>query len=262
MLADLFKAAVLGVVEGVTEFLPVSSTGHLILVDAWVKFDPQIRVVFDIFIQLGAVAAVVWLYRVRLLDSVRAWSTRGRDLWGKLLLAFVPAGVTGFLFHHAIERVLFNPPSVAAALVAGGVLMIVVERACRNPGVRTLEQISYRHALLIGLAQCLALVPGMSRSACTILGGMAAGLSAGVAAEFSFLLAIPTMFAAGGYSLLKNLSLLGGRQAALLAVGTGVSFIVAFWVVSAFVRYLQTRPLLPFAVYRIVLGAALLLARL
>ena len=258
MFPDLIKAVILGVVEGITEFLPVSSTGHLILAGNMLDFDSGAGAVFDIFIQLGAILAVAVLFRGRIAASLRDFSSSGWRLWAGLAIAFLPSAAAGFLFHDAIEARLFNPFCVAVALFVGGVLMLVIERRFGSGPVRDVGEVGFGVAFKVGLAQCLALVPGMSRSACTMMGGMLAGLSVPVAAEFSFLLAIPTMVAASGYALLKNLSSLTPQTALLLAVGFVVSFAVAFLVVDGFLRYLRTRGLAPFAWYRIALAAVVL----
>ncbi len=257
----LAKAAILGIVEGATEFIPVSSTGHLIIAGDWLDFEGQLASVFEVFIQLGAILAVVWLYRARLLRlaaGVRADPTSRRLVWG-LCLAFLPAAVAGFLAHDAIKQYLFNPVSVSAALVAGGLAMLVIERLAPKPRIDRVEHVPPRTAFGIGLAQVLSLVPGVSRSGATIMGGYCLGLSRPAATEFSFFLAIPVMFAATGYDLLKNLDLLTTADVPVFATGFLVSFISALVVVKLFVSFVSRSTFVPFAVYRIVFGLALLL---
>lgn len=261
MLLELFKSVFLGLVEGITEFLPISSTGHLILMNRFAHFsNPGFEMFFDIFIQLGAILAVVFLFREKILDSFSS-GKKATVFWGKLMLAFLPSAVAGLLFADAIENVLFNSTCVASALVVGGVLMIVIERGCAGRAVVcSAEDVSFKTAFLIGVSQCFALIPGMSRSASTIMGGMLCGLSAGAAAEFSFLLAIPTMFAASGYSMLKYSAGISMFHVVLLAVGFVTAFVSAFFVVEAFMRFLRTHRLFGFAVYRIVVGAGILIS--
>ena len=259
-------AALLGILEGLTEFLPVSSTGHLILLGEWLGAHDDAAKTLDIAIQLGAVIAVVVFYRQRL-----AWLLRGivkRDpqslrLLLALAVAFVPAATVGLLFHRWIKERLFGSGPVAVALIAGGVVMIGVELVRRRraeTGLDGLEHVTWRRALAIGVAQCFSLWPGASRSMTTILGGQLAGLSTATAAEFSFLLAIPTLGAATVFDLAKNGRTLfaapGGAVA--LAVGLVFAFGVAILVIALFLRYLRSWGLTPFGAYRIALGLAVL----
>ncbi len=262
----LVDAVLLGVVEGLTEFLPVSSTGHLILLGERLGHHDEASKTMDIVIQLGAVLAVVVYFRARLGQLIRG--TLRRDpaslrMTGTLLLAFLPAAVTGLLLHKIIKARLFGSGPVAVALIVGGVAMIAIEAVRRRnaaPGDDALEDVSPRRGLVVGLCQCLALWPGASRSMTSIVGGQLSGLSTRAAAEFSFLLAIPTLGAATVFDLLKN-----GRQlleapggAAALATGLVVAFVVALAVIASFLRYLRRFGLAPFGVYRIVLGAVVL----
>lgn len=262
---SLLVAILLGIVEGLTEYLPVSSTGHLILVSQVLGETSEGAKAFDIVIQLGAILAVVVHYR-RLLGARVAGLLR-RDiaslrLAAALAVAFAPAAAIGFLLHKTIKAHLFGPLPVAFALFAGGVLMIVVERVRAKRqvhGLVGLEHVTPGRALVIGLGQCFSLWPGSSRSMCTIVAGQAAGLSTSTAAEFSFLLALPTLGAATIYEGLKARSELsssvGGAQ---LWVGMLVSFVVAWGVIAVFIRYLQRRGLEPFGYYRIALSALVL----
>lgn len=257
----VLKALVLGIVEGVTEFLPISSTGHLIVASALVNYPAASRATFDIFIQLGAILAVVWHYRVHLSALVsRAPSDVGaRALIGKVLLAFMPAAVAGFLFHRAIEAHLFSPTVVALTLIIGGVIIIVAERRAWRFRVHTIEAAGWMQAWWVGMAQVLSLIPGVSRSAATILGGMFAGIDRPAAAQFSFYLSIPTLCAASGYSLFKARHLLVAADIVPLAVGFVAAFISALTVVRAFISFIQRHDFSGFGYYRIVIGLLILL---
>ncbi|HET8623435.1 MAG TPA: undecaprenyl-diphosphate phosphatase [Gemmatimonadales bacterium] len=260
-LHPLAKAAILGLVEGATEFIPVSSTGHLIIAGNWLDFEGQRASVFEVFIQLGAILAIVWLYRARLarlLSSLASDPGSRRLVWG-IGLAFLPAAVVGLVAHDAIKRYLFNPVSVAAALVAGGLAMLAIEWRRPKPRIHSVDDVPPATALGIGLAQVLSLIPGVSRSGATIMGGYCLGLSRAAATEFSFFLAIPVMFAASGYDLLKNLSLLSAADVPVFATGFVVSFASALVGVRLFVGFVSRSTFVPFAVYRIAFGITLLL---
>jgi len=265
---DYFRAVVLGIVEGLTEFLPISSTGHMILVMPLLGIhegDPSFHFwngAFDIFIQLGAILAVViyfWrrLWRLTFTPTGASWSDH---ILFKLFIAFLPAAVVGLLAADFIEEKLKNPLVVAAALVAGGVAILVIELVVRRYAIHDAAATPPVRAFGVGVIQCLSMIPGTSRSAATIMGGLALGMSPVAAAEFSFFLAIPTMFAAGFYSLLKH-AMKGNihlDQLGPLAVGFIVSFVVAWAVVAGLMRFIQTHKFTVFAVYRIVLGAIVL----
>ncbi|MBX6364937.1 MAG: undecaprenyl-diphosphate phosphatase [Gemmatimonadetes bacterium] len=255
-----WKAAIQGLVEGATEFLPVSSTGHLILTGDLLGFEGPTASTFEIFIQLGAILAVVWYYRRFLLDVAAHWirnPEERRFLWN-LLLAFLPAAVVGLLVHGWLKAHLFNPLSVAIALVVGGVAILVIERWRPRTRVETVAAMPPRTALEIGLAQVLSLWPGMSRSGATIMGAMAFGVSRVAATEFSFFLAIPTMFAATLYDLYKSRDVLSAGDAPVFAIGFVVSFVSALVVVKALLRYVSSHDFRAFGWYRIVLGAIVL----
>lgn len=257
---DLLKAAVLGLVEGITEFIPVSSTGHLIIAGDWLGFVGERAKTFEIFIQLGAVLSVVWLYRDRLLGTVRE-SRRagpGRDLIANLAVAFLPAALVGVLAHDWIKRALFNHLTVAVALILGGLVILVVERWAPTSRVVDVAAIPRRTALGVGLAQVLSLFPGVSRSGATILGGYCLGLSRTAATEFSFFLAIPIMFAATLFDLLKSRNMLVLGDVPLFAIGFGVSFFSALIIVKSFLSYVSRHDFTAFAWYRIVFGILLL----
>jgi undecaprenyl-diphosphatase len=259
----LGKALALGVVEGLTEFLPVSSTGHLIIVSDLLGVNDEKGKVFDIVIQLGAILAVVWEYRSRF---VRAFSGLARDpvqqrFATNLAVAFVPAAAVGLLFQSQIKAYLFNPVSVAAALILGALAIFAIERWYRShgaPRVTAVDDMRWKDALLVGLAQCLALIPGTSRSGATIMGGMVFGLSRQAATEFSFFLAVPIMFAASGYQMVKYRALFDAHDLAPFAVGFVVSFLGALLAVRALIRFVASHDFRGFAWYRIALGALVL----
>lgn len=257
----LFKAAVMGLVEGATEFLPVSSTGHLILAGDWLGFDEYRGAgTFEVFIQLGAILAVVWLYRAKILGVFRAAPSdpAARRLILNIAIAFLPAALIGFLVHDWIKERLFDPVVVAVALVAGGFLILAIERWHKPFHTETVDDIRPVSALWVGLAQILSLIPGTSRSGSTIMGGLAVGLSRVAATEFSFFLAIPIMFAASFYDLFKNLDTLTSADAPVFAVGFVVSFVSALVVIRALIRFVSSNTFVPFAWYRIIFGAILL----
>lgn len=258
-------AALLGMVEGLTEYLPVSSTGHLILVSYFLGSEGEGSKSFDIVIQFGAILAVVIHYRALLAERLRGLVLGRReaiDLVAALAIAFLPAAAVGLVLRKTIKQHLFGPVPVAAALIVGGVVMIVVERvrASRKiEGVQGLEQVTHLRALWIGLGQCFSLWPGASRSMCTIVAGQLAGLHTATAAEFSFLLALPTLGAATLYELYKGRTeIFASVGSSQLAVGLVVSFLVAWGVIAAFIRYLRYRGLEVFGYYRIVIGLVVL----
>jgi undecaprenyl-diphosphatase len=248
----------LGVIEGITEYVPVSSTGHLILAGRWLAFPEEKAASFEIFIQLGAVFAVVWFYREKLLAIATRLSddAGARAFVGKVLIAFVPAAIVGLLFHHWIVRVLFGPLPVAAALAVGGALLVAIDRPGRERhDGGTLESVTWTQALVVGLVQITALWPGTSRSGATIIGGLLAGLSRRVALEFSFFLAIPTLGAASVFALWEARKVLDASDAPIFALGFGVSFAVSLAVIAALLHYVRDHDLRPFGWYRIVLAA-------
>jgi len=247
-------ALILGVVEGLTEYLPVSSTGHLILADHFLGDRGEASKAFEIVIQLGAILAVLVYYRTLLIE-------RGRTLIVPLVCGFVPTAVMGLLLRKWIKAHLFGAHPVAIALVVGGVVMIAVELVRgrkRDDGETRLGDVTPLRGFLIGVGQCFSLIPGTSRSMSTIVTGQLIGLTTATAAEFSFLLALPTLGAATLYEAYKSrhdLATLGGAP---IAVGMATSFIVAWGVIAIFITYLKRRGLIPFGVYRIILGALVL----
>lgn len=259
-------AAFLGLVEGITEFLPISSTGHLILVEDLLGFQGPTGNLFDIVIQLGAILSVVWIYRLKLWRTVLGLFHAGPEqrLALNVVIAFLPAAVVGVLAHDFIKAVLFSPWVVSGALIVGGVAILVIERAQKDHSITAVEDIPPARALAVGFFQCIAMIPGMSRAAATIMGALLVGVSRPAAAEFSFLLAIPTMFGATLYDLYKNRHDLTSDGLAFIAVGFVVAFVVALVVVKWLLRYISVHNFGAFAVYRIILGIAMfgiLLAR-
>jgi len=258
-LHPIVKAVILGVVEGATEFIPVSSTGHLIVAGDWLGFTGEDAKAFEIFIQLGAILAIVWLYRVRLARVLRTAATdpTSRRLVTNLLIAFLPAAVVGLLAHKAIKAYLFSPMVVAITMLLGGIAILLIELWRPRPQVATVEELPPPTALGIGLAQVLALVPGTSRSGATIMGAYCLGLTREAATEFSFFLAVPTMVAATGYDLAKSASALSSADVPLFGVGFLVAFLTAVIVVRAFVAYVARSSFAAFAWYRIGFGLLL-----
>ncbi|MGG5820345.1 undecaprenyl-diphosphate phosphatase [Falsiroseomonas sp. HW251] len=259
-LTALLSAAVMGVVEGLTEFLPISSTGHLILLGTLIGFEGPPGKVFEISIQLGAILAVVVLFWRTLLDLVlNAWRPGAQRYYViNLILAFVPAAVIGATLHGTITRLLFNPYVVCFALIAGGIAIILIERARPDPTIRSVPEIGPLAALLIGFGQALAMIPGTSRSGATIITALVVGVERRTAAEFSFVLAIPTMLAATVYSLFKARHELDFSGLGQIAVGFVVAFVVALVVVRWVMAVIGRIGFTPFAWYRIALGSVML----
>ncbi len=279
-------AVILGIVEGLTEYLPVSSTGHLILVSRWLGFSGEVADTVDIAIQLGAILAVVAYERAKLktflgqawreqaefrrqkgtggdqtvMQRVRASMQAHRSLWFLIGLgvAFLPAGIIGFLAHKWIEKHLFNPMSVAAALIVGGFIIMWIEAWKHEATITQLDRVPLFSAFMVGVAQCASLIPGTSRSGATIIGGLLVGMDRKVATEYSFFLALPTLIIATGYKLIKAGSLLNGTDFMALFLGMVVSFLVAWAVIAGFLAFVQRHTLNLFAYYRIVLGIVVL----
>jgi undecaprenyl-diphosphatase len=263
-IALLIKAAIMGIVEGLTEFLPISSTGHLILAGALLGFDDEKAKVFDIAIQTGAIVAVILVYWQRLRETVMTLPTqeRSRRFVLNVAIAFVPAVLLGLLLGKAIKAHLFTPQVVASTFIIGGVLILWAERwHARTPDavrVTSVDGMSALDALKVGLVQCLAMIPGTSRSGATIIGGMFLGLSRRTATDFSFYLAIPTLIGAGAYSLYKERGLLSLADLPMFAVGLLFAFVSAWLCIRWLLRYVATHSFVPFAWYRIVFGAVVL----
>jgi undecaprenyl-diphosphatase len=251
-------AIILGIVEGITEFLPISSTGHLILVNQFLNLSENENFVnmFDIVIQLGAIWSVVIYFRDRLIPHGKdAGHNKGVwDLWKKAIIGVIPALIIGGILGSKIKKLLFNPTVVAIALIVGGIILIVIENHRKTARITSVSELSYQTAGLIGLIQCIAMIPGTSRSAATIIGAMLLGCSRIVAAEFSFFLAIPTMTAATAYELMKTGQSLASQEWMVLSIGFAVSFLSAWAVIAFFMNYIRNKDFKLFAYYRIILG--------
>ncbi len=256
----LFKAFMLGIVEGATEFLPISSTGHLIIAGDLLNFNDGKGNVFEIVIQLGAILAVCFEFRKRLSNTVTHLFTEpsAQGFAINLIIAFMPAALLGLAFHDYIKQYLFSPITVAIALIVGGFAILLIEKYTNHTATQTIESITKKQALQIGLAQSLALVPGVSRAGATILGGMVFGLTRQTATEFSFFLAIPIMFAATGYDLLKSWDMLSMADLPMFAVGFITAFLSALLVIKVLIKYVANHDFTAFAWYRIIFGTIVL----
>lgn len=281
----LIKAFFLGIIEGLTEFIPVSSTGHLILIGDWINFQSSSGKVFEVVIQFGSILAVMWIFRARLWQLIHGTFTgvRREVLFTRnLIVAFLPAAVIGAIFISKIKTLFYHPGVVAVTLVLGGFVMLFVERKTHMPtaagphpaaddsvaqvraSAHTLEEISWKQALGVGVAQCLAMVPGVSRSGSTIIGGMIAGIQRKTATEFSFFLAMPTMLGASVYDSYRNMALLSQHDVTAIVVGFIAAFLSALLVVRVILRFVANHTYRVFAWYRIALGilvAAVLFTR-
>ena len=269
----LIKAAILGIVEGLTEFLPISSTGHLVLAGSLLDFVGGNSATFEIVIQTGAILAVIWEYRVRLLNTLTGLTTdrRAQRFALNVVIGFLPAVVLALIFNKFIKSHLFHPVPVAVAFIVGGLIILLVEyrhrkrygardlEGARHARVETVDDMSALDALKIGLAQCAALIPGTSRSGATIIGGMLFGLSRKAATEFSFYLAIPTLVGAAVYSLYKDRALLAWSDLPVFGVGSVFAFISAFICVRWLIRFVSTHDFTVFAWYRIAFGVVVLI---
>ena len=249
---NLIDSIILGIVEGITEFLPISSTAHMIIVSTLLGLKQTVQnIAFEVIIQLGATLAIVLIY----LEKINFKEIK---LWQKVFLAFLPLAVIGFLLRHSIKD-LFTINTVAWMFIIGGVVFFIVEKLYNEDNkIKDVEKVSFKQALIIGFFQVFALIPGTSRSGATIVGGMLSGLSRKTAADFSFLLAIPTMFAASGYEFIKNISSFKDQNLTVLAVGFIVSFISAYIAVKLFLKFVEKYTLNAFGIYRIIFGILLL----
>jgi undecaprenyl-diphosphatase len=256
----IVKAIIMGLVEGLTEFLPISSTGHLIITAELLHFlDKDLRAVFEVAIQLGAILAVCWVYHERLWRVASTLHTEAsRRFVLNLMIALLPAAVLGFLLIKTIKLYLFNPEAVAAAFIVGGLVILWAEKRQHTITVQSIDDMQWRDALKVGFAQALALIPGTSRSGATIIGGLLFGFSRQAATEFSFFLAIPTMFIATSYDLFKHRTLLHAENLDIFAVGFVAAFVSAMFAVRGLLRYIQHHDFTVFAWYRIVFGALVL----
>ena len=251
---NIFQSIVLAIIEGLTEFLPISSTGHMILAQSVMNIPEQAFVkTFEISIQLGAIMAIVIIYFKRFL--------KGISIYLKLGVAFIPTGIIGFLAYPYIKAYLFNPIIVAVSLILGGIVLILIDKklTVQQSSTDTLENISYKNAFFIGLIQSISMIPGVSRAAATIVGGIFNGLDKKQAIEFSFLLAVPTMFAATGYDLLKSSIEFSGHEFFLLSLGMVIAFLTAWIAVKAFVKIVQDYGFKYFGYYRIIIGIIFLI---
>jgi undecaprenyl-diphosphatase len=248
----IIDSIILGIVEGITEFLPISSTAHMIIVSTFLGLKQSAgNIAFEIIIQLGATLAIVLIY----LEKINFKEIK---LWQKVFLAFLPLAVIGFLLRHSIKD-FFTINTVAWMFIIGGIVFFIVEKLYKEGNkIKNVEKVSFKQALIIGFFQVFALIPGTSRSGATIVGGMLSGLDRKTAADFSFLLAIPTMFAASGYEFIKNISSFKDQNLTVLAVGFIVSFISAYIAVKLFLKFVQKYTLNAFGIYRIIFGVLLL----
>ena len=263
---DYMIAVILGIVEGFTEYLPVSSTGHMILVGDWLGFDGPRASVFEVFIQLGAILSVLIIYKekfIRMLYQYRCWNLFRRENWFRtdtgLTLAHVAAGIVpvmgiGYLAHHAIKTYLFSAGTVIIGLIIGGLFMLAAEKAHMKVRCKDVEKMTIVQAFLVGAFQMLALWPGFSRSGSTIAGGLFLGMSRKAAADFSFIIAVPVMIVACFYDFLKSLSYLSGNDLVMIAIGFVTAFIVAYVSVLWFLKFLNKSTLASFAYYRFVVA--------
>jgi len=261
---DLFlilKTIFLGIIEGLTEFLPVSSTGHLIICADIINFNNEYASLFEIVIQLGAILAVVWLYREKIINLIKTAfkDKKSFDFIVNVMIAFIPASVVGFFLHGIIKNYLFNPITVAFALIIGGFIIIYIENKQIKQNIEEAFDINKKSALIVGLSQILALIPGVSRSASTIMGGVCSGLSRKASAEFSFFLAIPIMFAATFYDLYKSSAVLNFTASVIIIIGFISAFISAVVVIKWFIKYISANNFKVFGWYRILFGAVLLI---
>ena len=255
-IALLLKAVILGIVEGLTEFLPISSTGHLIILGDLLGYNDEASKVFKIVIQLGAILAVCWDYRERLTKMVIGLpnDAPSQRFAAMLFIGFLPAAVLGLMFYSTIKTLLFNPITVATALIVGGFIILYVEKRAYHPRIHSVDEMRWPDALKVGFAQALAMIPGTSRSGATIMGGLIFGLSRKTAVEFSFFLAIPTMFGATALDLYKNWALLRADDLPVFAVGFAASFAAAMWAVKSFIRFISNHTFEEFAWNRTVFG--------
>lgn len=258
---SLLQAILLGIVEGLTEFIPVSSTGHLILLIDLLGFEGPEGKVFEIVIQLGAILAICWLYRAKLFGAVMAAPTDKvqRQFLMNIVIAFLPAAVLGVMFHAQIKSVLFDPLVVASMLVIGGFLIILIERFKPAPVIHDVDEMSWKLALKIGFCQAVAMIPGTSRSGATIMGALLLKVNREAATQFSFFLAIPTMLGATVYDLYKNYESLTLDGVGMIAAGFIAAFIAALLIVRWVVNFISKHGFVPFAIYRIAVGSVMLM---
>jgi len=259
----IIKAITLGIIEGLTEFIPVSSTGHLIIFGKFLQFQNNDRHLFEIVIQLGAILAVCWLYRNKLLNVVKTYhkDTKSRSFAHKIIIAFMPSAIFGVLFYKLIKSVLFSSLVVAISLILGGLIILLVEKYYKKPELKKIDKISNKTALKIGLFQAVSIIPGVSRSGATIVGGLLSKLNRKTATEFSFFLAIPTIFGATFYDLYKNWGLITNQNLFIILIGFITSFISSLFVIKWLINYVSHNNFKVFGYYRIILGVLVLILR-
>ena len=251
---NIIQTTILSIIEGITEFLPISSTGHMILAASALKIQDDAFVkTFEIAIQIGAIMAIIIMYAKRFLQGI--------SIYLKLGAAFIPTGIIGFLAYHYIKTYLFNPIVVSCSLIVGGIFLVLIDKkvVARQSKTDVLENITYKNAFFIGLIQCFSMIPGVSRAAATIIGGIFNGLDKKQAMEFSFLLAVPTMFAATGYELYKTPIVFSHQEIYLLVLGLFIAFITAWFAVKIFLKIVQNYGFKYFGYYRIIIGIIFLL---
>lgn len=254
---SILEAIIVAIVEGITEFLPISSTGHMIITEKLLNIpSTEFTKLFTVGIQLGAILAVVVLYWKKFITPIKngKW-----DFYLKLMIAVIPALILGFIFSDKIDELLESTMTVAISLIAGGIVLLFIDAVFKTPTVATDEKISYPNAFIIGIWQCIAMIPGVSRSAASIIGGMQQKLTRKLAAEFSFYLAVPTMAAATGYKLLNGYETITTEHIKLFVIGNVVAFIVALLAIKFFISYLQKHGFRFFGYYRIIAGIILLI---
>lgn len=265
MILDFFKAIILGVVEGLTEFLPVSSTAHLLITSQVIDFNAIQNNLFEIVIQFGAILAICVTYRKKIFEVIFTLNKKSSQKFSlNLFLAFLPSAILGLIFHDFIKKVLFSNVIIALALIIGGIIIIIVDKNNKNEQfskenpTNEIDNISLKQALLIGFFQAIAMIPGTSRSGATIIGGLLVGLKRKTAAEFSFFLAIPTIFSATIYDLYQNFSNLNLENIQLILVGTIASFFSAILVIKWFIAFISKNSFISFGIYRIIIGLIIL----
>ncbi len=263
-LMELFKAALIGIVQGITEWLPVSSTGHMILFNEFIKMNVSetFMSTFLVVIQFGSILAVLTIFFKKLnpfdASKTKIQKSETIDLWIKVIIAVIPSGILGLLFDDTIDALFFNPTTVAIALIVYGIIMIMLENRNKKPSVNSFSEVSYKLAIGIGLFQCLALIPGTSRSGSTIIGAVLLGTSRYIATEFSFFLAVPTMFGASALKLVKTGFAFSGFEWLILATGSIVAYIVSILAIKFLLDYIKKHDFKVFGYYRIVLGILVL----
>ena len=263
-LMELFKAALIGIVQGITEWLPVSSTGHMILLNEFIKMNVSetFMSTFLVVIQFGSILAVLTIFFKKLnpfdVSKTKIQKSETIDLWIKVIIAVIPSGILGLLFDDTIDALFFNPTTVAIALIVYGIIMIMLENRNKKPSVNSFSEVSYKLAIGIGLFQCLALIPGTSRSGSTIIGAVLLGTSRYIATEFSFFLAVPTMLGASALKLVKTGFAFSGFEWLILATGSIVAYIVSILAIKFLLDYIKKHDFKVFGYYRIVLGILVL----